>query len=196
LFSVISGMSLKEYRKAYRKAENTKYGGLITRGQIALSSKDQSEKEMAELAKELLNKNYLPASILGAKLYEKIGQGEKAVSGLVNATDKAVKNEGFDEKDYNEITRFIEEHTEGKYTLGTGFDDDGRSVAVLADKETGLVKKLGIFLGLLAGGFGLSMFSLNLTGNVAGSLAQPKSIVGIILLILGVVGSFFYFKRR
>jgi len=93
------------------------------------------------LAKDLLSKNYLPASILGAKLYEKIGQGKKAIPGLIEATDKASRNEGFDERDYREISSFLKKHTGGKYVLGTGYDEDGNKKTVLVDKGSGLEAK-------------------------------------------------------
>ncbi len=61
-------------------------------------------------------------------------------------------------------------------------------------KEGGLVGATTSIIGLSAGIFFLSS---NITGNVIGNLTQTSSnIIGVILFVVGIVGAFFYFRRR
>jgi len=65
-------------------------------------------------------------------------------------------------------------------------------------KRKDLSSKLGVFLGLLAGGVGLSLTveSATITGNVIGGLGSTGGIIGILLLIIGIVASFNYFREH
>lgn len=67
-------------------------------------------------------------------------------------------------------------------------------------QENPLIKKSGgselIFLGLIPILIGIFFLSLNLTGNVIGNMTQTTSNwIGGVLFILGVVGSYVYFKK-
>jgi hypothetical protein len=63
-----------------------------------------------------------------------------------------------------------------------------------------LEQRLSIFLGLLAGGIGLSLTFSNFSGVVTGNVIRnanysSSGIIGIILLIAGCIGTYFYFKE-
>jgi uncharacterized membrane protein len=66
-------------------------------------------------------------------------------------------------------------------------------------KAKTLEGKLEVFLGLLAGGFGASLvvsnFQNTITGNVIGGVASSGGILGILLVLVGVAGTYFYFKN-
>ena len=57
------------------------------------------------------------------------------------------------------------------------------------EKASGLTAIIGIFGGIF-------FFSDNITGNVIGSNTSSSNIIGIILLLVGIVGAFFYFRNR
>jgi hypothetical protein len=63
-----------------------------------------------------------------------------------------------------------------------------------------LERRLSIFLGLLAGGIGLSITFSNFSGIVTGNVINNSNysssgIIGILLLIAGCIGAYFYFKE-
>ncbi len=67
-------------------------------------------------------------------------------------------------------------------------------------EKRNLESRLSIFFGLLAGGVGLSLVFSNFSGVVTGNVIksgsyQTSGIIGIVLLVAGCVGSYFYFKE-
>lgn len=67
-------------------------------------------------------------------------------------------------------------------------------------EKKNLEKRLSVFLSLIAGGIGASMVFSNFSGVVTGNVIktgayQSSGILGIVLLIAGCVGTYFYFKN-
>ena len=57
--------------------------------------------------------------------------------------------------------------------------------------------RLSLFVLSIIAGLALSLSSLSTTGNVTSNLTQTTpGILGVLLFIAGLVGMFFYFKRR
>ena len=128
-------------------------------------------------AYRLMKSNDIQEVIVGAQLYEKYGRGEKVIPRLLKALEKQKGCPGWI---YDMAGDFIERNSE-------------------KSKTKDLTQKLSIFLGLLAGGFGIGLVSLksSFTGNVVGgSNAFSASSIGVILVIAGLIGAFFYFKKR
>lgn len=113
----------------------------------------------------------------GAELYHIVGRPKQAVSKLIYAI-KYMDNLDKGRRDYLifSANRILKE----------------------ADaRKSNLEKKVTVFLGLLAGGAGLAMVSTRFTGNVISSSAQSSSnLIGVLLLVLGLVGAFFYFRKK
>jgi hypothetical protein len=67
-------------------------------------------------------------------------------------------------------------------------------------EKKSLEKRLSVFLSLIAGGIGVSMVFSNFSGVVTGNVIQTgayqtSGLFGIFLLVVGCVGSYFYFKN-
>jgi len=134
-------------------------------------------------AYHLLKKSIAPKYLLeAARAYEKLGKGKQAVpmllEGLERARDKKLDVWSFiDDKDVEE---FIERNLEGKKPK----------------KERGLESKFVVFALFIAAGIALGAASLSMTGNVVSSLTQIPGLLGILFFIVGVVGMFFWFRRK
>ena len=64
-------------------------------------------------------------------------------------------------------------------------------------KTSGIEKKFGVFVAFIIGGVALSLGSLTITGNVVSNLTQTTpGLLGVFLFIAGLVGMFFYSKRK
>jgi len=64
-------------------------------------------------------------------------------------------------------------------------------------KTSGLEKRFGIFAAFIIGGVALSLGSLTITGNAVSNLTKTTpGLLGIILFIAGLVGIFFYSRRK
>jgi hypothetical protein len=131
--------------------------------------------------------------------YEKLPEGKQTVRAITD-----IKNFGltFKEADFDIPKNKGDWQETGKgATRGAGA---GAGLGILASilgrrKKKNLESKFSIFLGVLLGGVGISMISSNLsnniTGNVIGNLSQTSGIVGIILLLTGILGTYFYFRK-
>lgn len=92
----------------------------------------------------------------------------------------------------------------GMYGAGTGVilllgNSIRRGLKKRKNKKN-LERRLSIFLGLLAGGIGLSITFSNFSGIVTGNVINNSNysspgIIGILLLIAGCIGAYFYFKE-
>lgn len=117
--------------------------------------------------------------IRGAQLYRQVGRPKQAIPKLIYSINHAK----FDEKNRDEIIKFTKEFI-GDYSY-------------YQKKRGTLEGKVGIFIALLAGGIGLGMVSSNITGNVISNSTQTNSsLIGVVLLVIGLVGAFFYFKKK
>jgi len=64
-------------------------------------------------------------------------------------------------------------------------------------KTSGLEKRIGVFIAFTIGGVALSLGSLSITGNVISNLTGTSlGLFGIFLFIAGLVGMFFYSRRK
>lgn len=64
-------------------------------------------------------------------------------------------------------------------------------------KTSGLEKRFGIFAAFIIGGVALSLGSLTITGNAISNFTQTTpGLLGIIFFIAGLVGMFFYSRRK
>lgn len=82
--------------------------------------------------------------------------------------------------------RFFEENE--------GSDEKSNFKRVFPKKEA-LEKRLSAILGIIGIIAGLFFLSSNITGNVIGN-SNNSNISGVILLLIGFIGTYFYFKRK
>lgn len=72
--------------------------------------------------------------------------------------------------------------------------------AIRKRRRRNISNKFFVFLGLLCGGAGISIitsnFSGDITGNVIGSSSNPLSIIGIVLLFVGIAGTYLHFRKK
>jgi len=61
-------------------------------------------------------------------------------------------------------------------------------------KKKGLEKKVAVFISLILGGASLVFMAPRITGNVVGGLSQSQGVLGVGSFILGIIGTYFYFK--
>lgn len=128
------------------------------------------------LMEEGIDRRDFQYSLLGAQLYEKIGKGNKAISRLLNGAERNIETGKTRGEDYQTAKNFIKRNTQG---------------------EGSLEKKFGVFVAFIIGGVALGLGSLTVTGNVVSNLTQTTpGLLGIILFIAGLIGMFFYFKRK
>jgi len=177
----------RKARKEYKKvkyfprtfATDTKY----FQGKKFLR-KEKNPVKIAALAYRLMeegiDRRYFQYSLLGAQLYEKIGRGKKAIPRLLKGVEKGIGTGKTREEDYQRVEIFIKRNTKER-----------------GQDESGLEKKFGIFVAFVIGGVALSLGSLTITGNAISNLTgTTPGLLGIILFIAGLVGMFFYFKRK
>ncbi len=178
----------REIRKEYKKVKYSPKRMFITeekyfRGKKFLK-KEKNPVKIAALAYRLMEEGIdrrdFQYSLLGAQLYEKIGRGKKAISRLLGAVEKGIGTGKIREEDYQRVEIFIKRNTKER-----------------KQDEGSLEKKFGIFIAFIIGGIALSLGSLTLTGNAVSDLTQTTpGLLGIILFIAGLVGVFFYFRRK
>lgn len=64
-------------------------------------------------------------------------------------------------------------------------------------KTSGLEKRFGVFVAFIIGGIALSLGSITITGNAVSNLTQTTpGLLGVFLFIAGLVGIFFYSRRK
>jgi len=140
----------------------------------------------SELMKIAKKENYMGIAMIAAQLYEEVGRGHNAVNKL-----KSIYETHPDQGSphYKKVTKpFVEEYIK-KHSRGHGNDISVKDLA----------SKLGVFLGLILGGAGLGMVTGNFTGfAISNSTTNSTApgLAGIVFLVIGLVGSFFYFKLK
>ena len=151
--------------------------------ELPMGIRDESQG----VAYRLMESDNPRSFVLGAKLYEALGKGRKAVPKLLKAARRAGiqlhlshLGQEISEGDFLEAKTFIERNKE-KRQQGEG----------------GIEKRVGVFVLFVIGGAALSLGSLTITGNAISNLTQTTpGLTGIILFIAGLSGMFFYFKRK
>lgn len=94
-----------------------------------------------------------------------------------------------------EKEREIMKHQRDKHHYATkkrhNYDDDvtQRERANIASDLFSIVAVLGTLLGSL-------FLSPNITGNVAGSGNDSANLIGAVLLVVGIIATFFYFRVK
>ena len=86
-------------------------------------------------------------------------------------------------------------HIQVRYSPAKGYKFDNEKIMFV--KQEGLERKLSAITTIL--GFLASLFFLssNFTGNVISNLTlKTSNIIGTILFLVGLIGAFFYFKKR
>src|SRR3989338_6183064 len=128
---------------------------------------------------ELLSKDDPDKTFLAAKLAYSSGDLDKpSIQRRIKSSyEKALKNAD-------------EEQARHIYVLMETTDKLSRK-----QKESPLVGKIALFLAILAGGIGITLMTPTLTGNVVGN-NSTSSFLGVILIIFGLTGSYFYFRER
>ena len=112
----------------------------------------------------------------GARLYEKIGKGKKAIPRLLKAAE--INKDILGSNEYEKIKSFIEKNAKRKPHSGS------------------LESRVGIFILATLGGIALSVSSLTATGSaISNLLGTTKGLLGVLLFIAGLVGILFYSKR-
>ena len=187
----------KEYKKYgkdltgegfYRKQLYTYHKERYYQGKKVLKASEVDPIKTAALAHKLMEdgieRGYITYSFLGAQLYEKIGKGRKAIPRLLKTAEIGIKKGWLGryqlELVYSKIESFIKKNA-GK-----------REPSV-----SSLEKKFAVFIVFIIGGIALSLGSLAITGNAVSNLTQTTpGLLGILLFITGLVGMFFYFRRK
>jgi len=83
-----------------------------------------------------------------------------------------------------------------RFVPAEGYEPDEFNIGFVR-KRTGLEQKLSAIIAV--SGFTASLFFMasNFTGNVIGNLnSNSTSVIGIILFLVGLIGTFFYFHRK
>jgi len=128
----------------------------------------------ASLAYTLINSADIDDKILGGQVYEKLGRGRKMVPKLLASLNRT--QEKISPEQYKSVVRLIEQNT--------------------PEEESGLARKAAVGIALILGGVGLGVSSLNTTGNFISNGNNHGSIFGAILILIGLVGTFFYLKSK
>jgi len=94
-------------------------------------------------------------------------------------------------------------------TMDSKFDRIGKDLSAYSKKaregsvkkrkqdEGNLEKRIGVSIAFIIGGIALSLGSLTITGNAVSNLTQTTpGLLGVFLFIAGLVGMFFYFRRK
>ncbi|GIU68624.1 MAG: hypothetical protein KatS3mg001_474 [Candidatus Pacearchaeota archaeon] len=116
----------------------------------------------------------------GARIYEELGIGYKAVPKLVRYVEEISKHGDRYEmerlrREFYPIKSFIERNAKQKRD----------------QKESGLEARVGVFIFITLAGIVLSISSLTATGNVIANLTgTTKGVFGLILFVVGLVGLF------
>jgi len=165
------------YKKAgdfYKVAEMNKKIALENKGRIITDREDDWQTERIKKAADNYLKANMPHQAIG--FYEEMGWIEDAAE-LAEST--------------GDITRAIR-----LYDKQGDFRKVSKLRRQLKGKE-GLEKKMQSTLGICGILGGIFFLSPNLTGNAVGGLNQPTSnILGIILFLVGIIGAFFYFRKK
>ena len=74
--------------------------------------------------------------------------------------------------------------------------DKGSLASRFARKKAGLEQSATVILAIVSIGAGIFFLSPNLTGNAIASLTnQTSSIIGAVLILIGIISTFIYFKK-
>ncbi len=133
--------------------------------------------KISAIAYDLMNSCY-PSDILeGARLYEKIGRGEKIAIRLLRKIEKAVSEDPENKEYLEEAIKFAKKYQE-------------KSELNSEEKKTGLESKLTPLFGVgFIIGIALSLSSLNLNGWVVSNLTHSiQGGVGVLLIIGCLIG--------
>lgn len=150
--------------------------------------------------------------------YEKIDSKVKKLGLSKKSVGKAVENFYNDRKILvaNNPHLFFSGPSNYKFL---GFNEDGKIIIGLIDQmeperfldeemektlkrmnnseEKDLTSKLSAIIGITGIGAGLFFLSNNITGNVIGNLTiQSSNIIGLSAFLIGLIGAFFYFKKK
>lgn len=108
-------------------------------------------------------------SLMGARIYEKIGKGYVAVPKLLRAVEQVSKRGPIDETDMYQVGLFIKRNSQKP------------------QKQGKLEKSVGVTGSILGFGGALTFLSLNFTGNVIGNITpDSSSFTGLIFLAIGI----------
>jgi len=150
--------------------------------QLFFRDYDLSENlvKVQSIAYKLMTYDSPNSFITGAKLYEKLGKGRKAVPRLIKATERAAKKGSLTDNDFHHIKSFIE-----------------RNAGKRKSSESGLEGKTMLFALFVLVGIALGAFSLTATGNAIGNLTgTAQGLLGVFLFIAGITGLVFNFKKK
>ena len=114
--------------------------------------------------------------ILGARLYEKLGKGNRIIPRLLKKVQEAEKRGEMTLQDYEKVKQFIKRNADKKHS--------------------NLESRVGVFILFTLGGIILSISSLTQTGSAISNLiGTSKGLLGLIFFVLGLAGIFFSKKR-
>ena len=149
----------------------------------------------------------------------KIGEGEDKIQfnyGIVYASPRRIMslnirlNPESSDKDKLAKMEFYKKQIADKYNIPVRFYETSGKIIRVKEREhmdsetyeTGrritpktLERKLGVITAIISLLGGLFFLSSNVTGNVIGSQSS-SNIIGAILLIIGLISGFFWFKKR
>ncbi len=181
---VIGGKKGSETENYYKKNWRGKLINPFTGKEITPKEKGDALAK----ASTLMSSYQLQEVLQGAKIYEKLGVGNRTSvkSRLLRAYEK--RPEQSYAKDYTkEIESFLKRNPEKKESV---------LARALGGRKT-LEHK---FIPILAGAsiiVALFFLSPNITGNVVGNLVKSDSnIIGTILFVLGIIGLFISFRKK
>lgn len=157
------------------------------------------EGRVYDLEKEAVGDQYVATSWISQILKEEFGKGY--IDANITRAIEQLKKEGIIE---DKITQPL---SKDKYK--PGFDEPiakifnaprrGIKIKPRFPQSTGLEDKIAVFLSLLIGGFGVGIIfsEAGATGNIIGNSGTSLlGIGGIIFVIIGLIGAYFYFKKK
>ena len=180
----------KKARRVYEEIGKKDYRTLQDKGKRYLSMVPDEIKryrgDVQAIAYHLMEQEHDFAGdvLLGAKLYEKLGKGKRAVPRLVKRFEEISKKSGTDRILLYEYLKDAKEFIK-------------RNLEEKPQKEKGLESRIAVFVLFIAAGIALSAASLGMTGwAISGLIQTTPGLLGILFFIVGLVGMFFWFRKR
>ena len=166
------------------KKQRTARGIYLAAAEKAETAASRSHGENSNLFREKAAHTY--------KLAGDIAQGLKDYEGAAHDYGNSMEN--FDKTELDMVIPPAYQRNQEQLEQEAR---DGLKKMTRKIKRSALIKRILPKFSILMIIVGTSFLSLNLTGNVIGSLAtKTSSIIGAGLFVLGIVGSYSYFRKK
>ena len=173
----------EDYARKHLNYRDGRWGGQDTDKDKKVTNEEVGENRalIQSIAYNLIDKGHIHATLVGAKLYAKIGKGRKAIPKLVERAEEAAEKypSSLDDKTVRYMKMFVKKHGKERQSSSSGLEG-----------------KTAVFILSTLAGITLSVFSFNATGNaVAGVTGTSQGLLGVLLFIVGITGIFFSIKK-